>query len=179
MSVAYEPRSFHDDSPYAPVGEDDHGHDHEHDPVGGGVDHLGLNKYITGTEANVDDMADLAAATYVHDHDHHNEHDSVVSPFNTASVGPDSPDAALLVGPPNVDSTNVPIRDSSGEMMAGDAGAHQGLVVAQAYTPATTLYKHVAKQQRTATKTEDGLYECKWNGCNEEKKMFQRKCEWR
>lgn len=176
MSVAYEPRSFHDDSPYAPVGENDH--DHDHDPVG--VDHLGLNKYITGTEANVDDMADLAAATYVHDHhDHHHERESVVSPFNTASVGPDSPDTALLVAPPNVDPANVPIRDSSSEMLGGGGGAHEDVDVAHAYTPATTRSKPVAKPQRIASKNEDGLYECGWEGCKEETKTFQRKCEWR
>lgn len=90
MSVAYEPR-FHEDSPYAPVGEN--GHD---------TDHSDLNKYIN-TEANVD-MADLAAATY------EPSADEEPSPFDASSPG------GLDLGPiapPNVDSAHVPIHEPS------------------------------------------------------------------
>lgn len=173
MSVAYEPRSFHDDSPYAPVGENDHDHDHLPDHVN---DHLGLNKYIN-TEANVDDMADLAAATY-------DERDAVVSPFNTSDdvvVGAvESPGPLDLVGPPNVDPTNVPVRDSSNDLLAGDDVGHDhDHDHAHANTPSGTRSKPIAKPNRAVTKNDDGLYECKWPDCKEEVKAFQRKCEWR
>lgn len=167
MSVAYEPRSFHDDSPYAPVGENDH--DHISDHVN---DHLGLNKYIN-TEANVDDMADLAAATY-------DERDAVVSPFNTSddvvvdTVG--SPGALDLVGPPNVDPANVPIRDTSSDLLGTDDVGHDH---GHPLTPPGTRSKPIAKPNRMVTKNEDGLYECRWPDCKEEVKTFQRKCEWR
>lgn len=165
MSVAYEPRSFHDDSPYAPVGESHH--DHLPDHVN---DHLGLNKYIN-TEANVDDMADLAAATY-------DERDGVVSPFNTSddvvvgTVG--SPDTLDLVGPPNVDPANVPIRDSSSDLLGGDEMGHD-----HDHTPSGIRSKPIAKPNRAITKNDDGQYVCRWPDCKEEAKTFQRKCEWK
>lgn len=150
MSVAYEPRSFHDDSPYAPVGENDHDHTD-----------LGLNKYIN-TEANVDDMADLAAATY-------DATGGPPSPFNTS----DSPalDLDPVVGPPNVDPTNLPIRESSSEILGANDVGH-------AHNPSTRS-KPIAKPIRMVTKNEDGLYECRWQDCKEEIKSFHRKCEWR
>lgn len=95
MSVAYEPRTFHDDSPYAPVGENDH-------------DHSDLNKYIN-TEANVD-MADLAAATYEPTGDE-------PSPFDASSPGLD----LGPIAPPNVDPANVPIRETSPAMLDRDS----------------------------------------------------------
>lgn len=95
MSVAYEPR-YHDGSPYAPVGENDHDHDHSD-----------LNKYIN-TEGNVD-MADLAAATYEPSGDE-------PSPFDTSSPGLD----LGPIAPPNVDPTNVPIQETSPAMTDGD-----------------------------------------------------------
>lgn len=158
MSVAYEPRSFHDDSPYAPVGENDHDHTD-----------LGLNKYIN-TEANVDDMADLAAATY----------DAATagppSPFHTSdSPALDlGPVAVAVVGPPNVDPTNLPIRESSTEMLGStnDVGHHT-------HHHPSARSKPIAKPIRMVTKNEDGLYECRWHDCKEELKSFHRKCEWR
>lgn len=142
MSVAYEPRSFHEDSPYAPVGENDHD----------------MNKFIN--EANVADMANLAAATY--------EPATESSPavFNA------SPSPALdlhPVGPPNVDPANVPVRDLS-------PAAPNAFNSTQ--TPSNRI-KPIAKPNREVTKSEDGKFICTWPDCNELVKKFQRKCEWR
>ncbi|KAK7737877.1 hypothetical protein SLS53_006255 [Cytospora paraplurivora] len=142
MSVAYEPRSFHDDSPYAPVGENDHD----------------LNKYIN-TEANVADMADLAAATY--------------EPANDASSATfgASPSPALDLGPvapPNVDPANVPVRELS-------PAIQQGLDSTQ---PTSTRSKAIAKPNREVTKDESGKYICTWTDCKEPDRKFRRKCEW-
>lgn len=142
MSVAYEPRSFHEDSPYAPVGETDHD----------------MNKFIN--EANVADMANLAAATY--------------EPANESSpaVFDPSPSPALdlhPVAPPNVDPTNVPVRDMSP-------------AVANAFSstqPPSQRIKPIAKPNRQVTKGEDGKFICTWPDCYELVKKFQRKCEWR
>lgn len=142
MSVAYEPRSFHEDSPYAPVGE------HDHD----------MNKFIN--EANVTDMANLAAATY--------------EPANESSppVFDTSPSPALdlhTVGPPNVDPTNVPVRDVSPP-------------AANAFNSTQTVshrIKPIAKPNREVTKSEDGKFICTWPDCNDVDKKFHRKCEWR
>lgn len=142
MSVAYEPRSFHEDSPYAPVGENDHD----------------MNKYIN--EANVTDMANLAAATY--------EPASGSSP----AVFDTSPSPALdlpPVVPPNVDPTNVPVRDLS-PVASNAFGSTQ--------TPSHRI-KPIAKPNREVTKSEDGKYICTWTECTEQVKKFQRKCEWR
>lgn len=141
MSVAYEPRSFHEDSPYAPVGENDHD----------------MNKFIN--EANVDDMANLAAATY--------------EPANQSSpaVFHASPSPALdlhPVGPPNVDPTNVPVRDLS---PAAPNAFNSTQTQSQRIKPIT-------KPNREVTKSEDGKYICTWAECNELIKKFQRKCEW-
>ncbi|PSR80555.1 hypothetical protein BD289DRAFT_373828 [Coniella lustricola] len=144
MSVAYEPRSFHDDNPYAPVGESDHDHDHSD-----------LNKYIN-TEANVDDMADLAAVAYA-------QGDSgTPSPFNPADSPPTTLDLVGPVAPPNVDPANVPIRESS-PVLLGIPGMRS---------------KPIAKPDRMVTKNEEGLYECRWEDCKEDAKTFHRKCEW-
>ncbi|KAF3761169.1 hypothetical protein M406DRAFT_348455 [Cryphonectria parasitica EP155] len=147
MSVAYdEPRSFHDDSPYAPVGEGDHDHDH-----------ADINKYIN-TEANVEDMADLAAVAYA-------PGDGPPSPFNT------SDSAALDLGPvapPNVDPANVPIRDSSPVLLSVTNVTH----------PPSSRSKPISKPNRVATKNRDGLFECSWEDCKEAAKTFQRRCEW-
>lgn len=142
MSVAYEPRSFHEDSPYAPVGENDHD----------------MNKFIN--EANVADMANLAAATY--------------EPANESSpaVFDASPSPALdlhPVGPPNVDPTNVPVRDLS-------PAAPNALNSTQ---PQSQRIKPIAKPNREVTKSEDGKFICTWPDCGELVKKFQRKCEWR
>lgn len=162
MSVAYEPRPFHDDSPYAPVGENDHDVDHDDD-------HSELNKYIN-TEANVDDMADLAAAAY----------DSAAgppSPFNTS----DSPALDLgPVGPPNVDPANVPITDTPSPLpvlLSEDVADDVDGVTVHATNASRS--KPIAKPDRIVTKNVDGLYECRWPGCKEDVKAFQRKCEWR
>lgn len=141
MSVAYEPRSFHEDSPYAPVGENDND----------------MNKFIN--EANVADMANLAAATY--------------EPVNESSpaVFDASPSPALdlhPVGPPNVDPANVPVRDLSPAAPdvfdSTEARAHR--------------IKPIAKPNREVTKSEDGKFICRWPDCTEPVKKFQRKCEW-
>lgn len=142
MSVAYEPRSFHGDSPYAPVGENDHD----------------MNKFIN--EANVADMANLAAATY----EPANESPSPV--FDT------SPSPALdlhPVGPPNVDPANVPVRELS------PAAPN---VFNSTHTQSHRI-KPIAKPNREVTKSEDGKFICTWSECNELVKKFQRKCEWR
>lgn len=144
MSVAYEHRAFPIDSPYAPVGEhDDHNADDADD------DH-DMNKYIN-TEANVDDMADLAAATY---------EPRGPSPFHTTTA--DSPaalDDLVSSPPPNVDPANVPLPTPT-------------------HTPATRS-KPIAKPSRAVTKNEAGMFECRWPECKEEVKVFPRKCEWR
>ncbi|POS74927.1 C2H2 transcription factor [Diaporthe helianthi] len=141
MSVAYEPRSFHEDSPYAPVGENDND----------------MNKFIN--EANVADMANLAAATY--------EPASESSP----AVFDTSPSPALdlhPVGPPNVDPTNVPVRDLS---PAAPDAFNSTQAQSQRISP-------IAKPIREVTKSEDGKFICTWQDCNELVKKFQRKCEW-
>lgn len=118
MSVAYDHRPFSVDSPYAPVGE--HGHEHDDDDAD-----QDMNKYIN-TEANVDDMADLAAATYDpdehdhhhHHHDHHHHHSvgDAPSPFKVsdspaATTGPTSlNDLDPPVGSPIVDPANESLR---------------------------------------------------------------------
>lgn len=144
MSVAYEPRSFHDDNPYAPVGESDHDHDH-----------TDLNKYIN-TEANVEDMADLAAVAYAQGDD------GTPSPFNPADTPPATLDLVGPVAPPNVDPANVPIRESSPVLLGMPS----------------MRSKPIAKPDRIVTKNEEGLYECRWEDCKEEAKTFHRKCEW-
>ncbi|KAJ0107015.1 c2h2 transcription factor [Diaporthe amygdali] len=141
MSVAYEPRSFHEDSPYAPVGENDHD----------------INKYIN--EANVADMANLAAATY--------------EPANDSSpaVFDPSPSPALdlhPVGPPNVDPANVPVRDLSPAIQNAFNSTQNH----------SQRIKPIAKPNREVTKSEDGKFICTWPDCNELQKKFQRKCEW-
>lgn len=141
MSVAYEPRSFHEDSPYAPVGENDHD----------------MNKFIN--EANVADMANLAAATY--------EPASESSP----AVFDPSPSPTLdlhHVGPPNVDPTNVPVRDLS----PAPPNAFNST------QPQSQRIKPIAKPNRDVTKSEDGKFICTYRECNELVKKFQRKCEW-
>lgn len=164
MSVAYEHRAFPIDSPYAPVGEHD-----DHDADDADDDH-DMNKYIN-TEANVDDMADLAAATY---------EPRGPSPFRTTAA--DSP-AALddLVDDDtapahqhhqhhqhqhhhdDVDPANVPLPPTA-------APTH--------HAPATRS-KPIAKPSRAVTKNEAGMFECRWPECKEEVKLFPRKCEWR
>jgi hypothetical protein len=144
MSVAYEPRSFHEDSPYAPVGENDHD----------------MNKFIN--EANVADMANLAAAAY-----EPNE--------SSPAVFEESPSPALdlhPVGPPNVDPANVPVR----ELSPAPAPNAFTSTPAQAQSQRT---KPIAKPNREVTKSEDGKFVCTWPDCNELSKKFQRKCEWR
>lgn len=151
MSVAYEHRAFPIDSPYAPVGEHDN-----HDADDADDDH-DMNKYIN-TEANVDDMADLAAATY---------EPRGPSPFRTTAA--DSP-AALddLVdddpapSPHHVEPANV--------SLAPAAPTH--------HAPATRS-KPIAKPSRAVTKNDAGMFECRWPECKEEIKIFPRKCEWR
>ncbi|KAI3393878.1 hypothetical protein diail_3521 [Diaporthe ilicicola] len=141
MSVAYEPRSFHEDSPYAPVGENDHD----------------LNKYIN--EANVADMANLAAATYEPATD------------SSPAVFDASPSPALdlhPVAPPNVDPANVPVRDLS-PAIQNAFNSTQGQ---------SHRIKPIAKPNRVVTKSEDGKFICTWHDCNEANKKFQRKCEW-
>ncbi|KAJ4396137.1 hypothetical protein N0V93_000355 [Gnomoniopsis smithogilvyi] len=143
MSVAYEHRAFPIDSPYAPVGEHN-----DHDADDADDDH-DMNKYIN-TEANVDDMADLAAATY---------EPRGPSPFHTTTA--DSPaalDDLVSPPPPNVDPTNVPLPTPT-------------------HTPATRS-KPIAKPSRPVTKNEAGMFECRWSDCKEEVKVFPRKCEW-
>lgn len=142
MSVAYEPRSFHEDSPYAPVGETDHD----------------MNKFIN--EANVADMANLAAATYEPAHE------------SSPAVFDPSPSPALdlhPVGPPNVDPTNVPVRDLSPAAPNAFNSTTQ---------PQLQRIKPIAKPNREVTKSEDGKFICTWQDCNELVKKFQRKCEW-
>lgn len=142
MSVAYEPRSFHEDSPYAPVGETDHD----------------MNKFIN--EANVADMANLAAATY----EPANESSPAV--FDASP----SPNLDLQhVGPPNVDPTNVPVRELS-------PAAPNAFNSTQAQSHRV---KAIAKPNREVTKSEDGKFICTWPDCHELVKKFQRKCEWR
>lgn len=143
MSVAYEPRSFHDDSPYAPVGENDHD----------------LNKYIN-TEANVADMADLAAATY----------EPTTNDTSSATFGA-SPSPALDLGPvapPNVDPANVPVRELSPAIQS----------VLNSTQPTPTRSKPIAKPNREVTKDESGKYVCTWADCKEPDRKFRRKCEW-
>lgn len=153
MSVAYEHRAFPIDSPYAPVGE--HGTHNAHGAAADDDDdHDDMNKYIN-TEANVDDMADLAAATYA---------PRGPSPFHTTAA--DSPalddDDDLVAGssPNNVDPANVPLTTSP------------------THAPATRS-KPIAKPSRVVTKNESGMFECRWPECKEELKLFPRKCEWR
>lgn len=148
MSVAYEPR-FHDDSPYAPVGENGHGHDHDHD-------HSDLNKYIN-TEANVD-MADLAAATY-------EPSGGEPSPFDASS-----PDLDLgPIAPPDIDPTNVPVHEASPATMDGDTMT----------TTPPRRSNPIPKPDRPITRNEDGQYVCQYPGCTEVIKTFNRKCEWK
>lgn len=144
MSVAYDAR-YHDGSPYAPVGENDHD-----------TDHSDLHKYIN-TEANVD-MADLAAATYEHSGDE-------PSPFDASSPGLD----LGPIAPPNVDPTNVPIHETSPAVVDGDN---------MAPTPPRRS-NPIPKPDRPVTKNEHGQYECRYEGCTESTRTFNRKCEWK
>lgn len=161
MEVAYTPKSFPDISPYPPVGEDDN---EDHDE-------------FINTEANVDDMADLArVATY---------NDDSPSRFST----PESPSPHLDLGPVaalNVDPTNVPpIRDPTPVLLNDDLNTtsnepeNENENENAANIPSSkTRSKPIAKPDRFVTKNADGRYECRWRGCNEETRTFARRCEW-
>lgn len=170
MSVAYEHRAFPIDSPYAPVGEQHHHHHHHHnvatntdaataDDADDDDDDTDMNKYIN-TEANVDDMADLAAATY-------EPRAHSPSPFHTS---PDSPAATLdhLVGGPPSNNAVVIVDP-----------AHVPLTTTPTHGPVATRSKPIAKPSRVVTKNDAGMFECRWSECNEDIKVFPRKCEWR
>lgn len=168
MSVAYEHRAFHD-SPYAPVGE----HDHDHDVDDADQD---MTKYIN-TEANVDDMADLAAATYEpHAHSNDEPHDAPSPFFKISSADTLAPTIDLgPARPPNVDPSNVPIRAALPmlEEGGGGSGARNSSHSPPPRSP------RVKKPRREVSKNDAGLFECTFAACKEKKREYARKCEWR
>ncbi|CAN8106242.1 unnamed protein product [Discula destructiva] len=172
MSVAYQHRSFSVDSPYAAVNERDHGHDDDDD------NDQEMNKYIN-TEANVDDMEELAAATY--SREAQDDNGGAPSPFKL----PESPAAGLDDGPvvpPNVDPSNVPLHRAPSPPRLHSRGStfligSAPLESATRYSP-TPRSKPVEKPSRVVTKNDDGMFQCSWPDCKEDSRVFVRKCEW-
>lgn len=183
MSVAYEHRPFSVESPYAPVGEhsgipSDHNDAHDHHHHDDDDDDHEMNKYIN-TEANVEDMEELAAAAY----------DGAPSPFKMPESPAAGADDTLDLGPsPNVvDPANVPLRAPSSPPMMGGGGGSGGERRAvgpgsrkhsPGYSPSPRS-KPIEKPSRTVTKNDAGMFECRWPDCKEDFRMFARKCEWR
>jgi hypothetical protein len=73
---------------------------------------------------------------------------------------------------------NDPVVDQTADSIALELQQELPQQKEESLPPSPGRLRPIPKPDREVTKTEEGKYICMWQGCTEEQRLFNRKCEW-